>query len=250
LGYLHGCNESNVSRFVRVAAATCLQNISELLKRTWAFSVAFDSSTIEATSCFDVRVRFATDAELHCFNMLAFPLHGSHTGQLIFDVFEQAMDAIIPGWEDCLLLACSDGGRNMLGRARGIVTRIAERSNAAGPTLIRFWRGAHQFDLVVSEVVQACCDENWYSTLTALIGYLRRQINLVNEMGSKCPKVAVTRWVSLGKVLPWLAKHRTRVILYLDEKNPACKPTVFWWISLHALGCATDEINSLFMYLQ
>jgi hypothetical protein len=63
----------------------------------------------------------------------------------------------------------------MLGRVRGIVSRIAERS---GRTLIRFWCGAHQFDLVVSEVVQAFCDENWYSTLTALIGYLRRQMGI------------------------------------------------------------------------
>jgi hypothetical protein len=64
LGYLNGCNESSLSQFVRAAAA-CLQNISEPVKRTWAFSVAFDSSTIKATSYFDVRVRFAADAELH-----------------------------------------------------------------------------------------------------------------------------------------------------------------------------------------
>jgi hypothetical protein len=97
LGDLNGWNESSVSLFFRVAAAACLQKISELLKRTWAFSVAFDSSTIEATSYFDVRVRFAADAELLCFHMLALPLHGSQTGQLMFDVFEQAMNAIIPG---------------------------------------------------------------------------------------------------------------------------------------------------------
>jgi hypothetical protein len=169
-----------VSRFVRVAAAACLQKISDLLKWTWAFSVAFDSSTVEATSYFDVRVRFAADAELHYFPLFALPLHGSHTGQLMFDVFEQAMDAIIPGREDYLLSTCSDGVRNMLGRARGIVARIAQCSNAAGHTFIRFWYGAHHLDLVVARVVQAFRDNNWYSTLTALIGYLRRQINLVN----------------------------------------------------------------------
>jgi hypothetical protein len=153
LGYLNGCNQVMVSRFVRVAAAACLQKISEFLKRTWAFSVAFDSSTIQATSYFDLRVRFAADAELHCFHLVALPLHGSHTGQLMFDVFEQAMDAIIPGWEDYLLSTCSDGARKMLGRARGIVARIAQRSNAAGHTFIRFWCGTHQLDLVVAKVV-------------------------------------------------------------------------------------------------
>jgi hypothetical protein len=93
-------------------------------------------------------------------------------------------------------------------------------------------------------------DDNWYSTLTALIGYLRRQINLVKEMGSKCPKAAMTRWLALGKVLLWFAKHCARVMFYLEEKNPDCKRTVSWWISLHALSCATDEINIRFMYLQ
>jgi hypothetical protein len=34
LGYLNGCNQVMVSRFVRAAAAACLQKISELLKRT------------------------------------------------------------------------------------------------------------------------------------------------------------------------------------------------------------------------
>jgi hypothetical protein len=46
----------------------------------------------------------------------------------MFVVFEQAMDTIIPGWEDGLLSTCSDGARSMLGRICGIVTRIAERS--------------------------------------------------------------------------------------------------------------------------
>jgi hypothetical protein len=78
VGFLNGGNESSVSRFVRVAAAACLQKLSKPLKRTWVFFVAFDSSTIEATSYFDVRVRLAADAELHSFPMLALPLHGSH----------------------------------------------------------------------------------------------------------------------------------------------------------------------------
>jgi hypothetical protein len=60
----------------------------------------------------------------------------------------------------------------------------------------------------------------------------------------------MARWLSLGKVLPWLAKRRARVILYLDEKNPDFRPTVSWWISFHALICHTDETTFLFMYLQ
>jgi hypothetical protein len=60
----------------------------------------------------------------------------------------------------------------------------------------------------------------------------------------------MTRWLSRGKVLPWIAKHRVRVILYLDENNPDSKPTDSWWISLQARSCATDQINILFLYMQ
>jgi hypothetical protein len=60
----------------------------------------------------------------------------------------------------------------------------------------------------------------------------------------------MTRWLSLGKVHRWFAKHRARVILCLDEKNPDCKPTVSWWISLHALSGATDENQHYVCVLQ
>ena len=172
LGYLSGCNEATVSWFVCVAAAACLQKLSKLLKRAWAFSIAFDSATVESTSYFDVRVRFSVGITLHCFHVFSLPLFGRHTGNLMFDVFKEAMDAILPQWEHLLLSTCSDGARNMMGRVRGIVTRIAQRSADAGHKLIRFWCGAHQLDLVIARFVGEYCDASWYGTLTSLIGYL------------------------------------------------------------------------------
>jgi hypothetical protein len=250
LGFLSGCNDKMVSQFVRIAAGACLQKIREILSNTWAFSVAFDSATVDATSYFDVRVRVAIETTIHCFHCFCLPLYGSHTGELMFDVFRQAMDALCPGWVHTLLSTCADGARNMQGRLRGIVSRIARCSTAAGHTLIRFWCGAHQLDLVVAKAVSAYCDESWYGTLTALIGYLRRQQNLVHEMRTKCPKVASTRWLSLGKVLPWFARHRVRILQYLEEKSPSCTPSVSWWISLPALRRVLDEVNILFKSLQ
>lgn len=250
LGYLRACDRGKVASFVRVAAAACLQKLREILCSVWAFSVAFDSATVQTTSYFDVRVRFVIGTTLHCCHLLCLPLFGSHTGQLMFDVFKEAMDALCPAWPDALLATSSDGARNMTGRVRGIVSRVGECVADAGHCLTRFWCGAHQLDLVVSATVASFCDQNWYSTLTALIGYLRRQQNLVNEMRSKCPKVATTRWLSLGKVLPWFSKHRVRITSYLEEKNPPCKPSIVWWLSLLAARRVTDELNHLFKSLQ
>ena len=250
LGYLSSCDRGKVASFVRVAAAACLQKLREILGSVWAFSVAFDSATVQATSYFDVRVRFVVKTTLHCFHLFCLPLFGSHTGQLMFDVFKEAMDALCPAWPDTLLATSTDGARNMTGRVRGIVSRVGNCVDDAGHHLTRFWCGVHLLDLVVCSTVSSFCDETWYSTLTALIGYLRRQQNLVNEMRSKCPKVTTTRWLSLGNVLPWLAKHRTRIIAYLDDKNPPCKPSVVWWLAMLASRRITDDLNILFKSLQ
>ena len=69
-------------------------------------------------------------------------------------------------------------------------------------------------------------------------------------MQTKCPKVATTRWLSLGRVLLWFARHCVRILQYIEERNPPCKPSVSWWISLLALRRVTDEVNILFKSLQ
>ena len=56
LGYLSGCNETKVSTFVRVALAANMQTLKSLLAGCWAFSLAFDSATVESTSLFDICV--------------------------------------------------------------------------------------------------------------------------------------------------------------------------------------------------
>ena len=71
----------------------------------------------------------------------------------------------------------------MTGCVRGIVSKIASRVSGTNELgLIRFWCGAYLLDLVVQQVVSAYTDENFYSSLTALIGYVCHQQNLINGM--------------------------------------------------------------------
>lgn len=113
----------------------------------------------------------------------------------------------------------SNGARKMTGRVRAAASQVGEVVADTGHSLVRFWCGAHQLNLVVAAIVGFFYDHNWYSTLRALIGYLRFQQNLVNEMRSKCSKVGTTRWILLRNVLPWFAKHRVHIIEYLAEKT-------------------------------
>jgi hypothetical protein len=114
-----------VSRFVRVCAAVALQNLKELLEGVWAFSVAFDSATVESTSYFDVRARFTKGENLHCLHLFCLPIFGPHTGEYMFQVFKKAMDVICPSWTSKLLAITSDGAGNMMGRIKGIVSHIS-----------------------------------------------------------------------------------------------------------------------------
>lgn len=75
---------------------------------------------------------------MHCFHVFGLPLFVRKTGNVIFDLLEEAMGTICPQREHSLFYTCYDGARNMIVRVRGIVNRFALRSAAVGHKLIRF----------------------------------------------------------------------------------------------------------------
>jgi hypothetical protein len=77
----------------------------------------------------------------------------------------------------------------------------------------------------MADVYDNLLKEDFYSNLVSLIGYLRRQQNLIADMKTTCPKVALTHWLSMIKVMSWFKKHRIAVLAYLDEKLPPCRPS-------------------------
>ena len=73
-----------------------MQTLKSLLAGCWAFSLAFDSASVESTSLFDIRVRFAFKGRLFCFHFIAMPLVGPHTVRNMFDAFVKLADAVMP----------------------------------------------------------------------------------------------------------------------------------------------------------
>ncbi len=90
------CSEGIVSRYARFICAMNLQCIAELLRQCWAFSVAFDMATHMATLYCDVRIRICHKSTVHDFHLLSIPVHERHTGEIIFNTFAKAMDALFP----------------------------------------------------------------------------------------------------------------------------------------------------------
>ncbi|KAH9247850.1 hypothetical protein BASA81_014533 [Batrachochytrium salamandrivorans] len=178
---------------------------------------------------------------------MTIPLFESHTGENMFATLVKFMNALIPSWRNHLIGVSTDGDRSMAGRIRGLSTRI---ESEASPGIIRIWCGLHQMDLVMQRVFKSALNEGYLTVLTTLIGYLRRQQNLIADMRATCPKVATTRWLSMGTVAKWLTSNRARIQRYLQDKNASCAPSPVWWIFLFAIQAIAEEANVVFISLQ
>ncbi|GMF45740.1 unnamed protein product [Phytophthora fragariaefolia] len=150
-------------------------------------------------------------------------------------------------WKNAVIAVSSDGAANMTGKVSGLVTRLQA---VCTPGMLRIWCGLHQFDLVMQRVYSSAMDDMFYSTLTGLIGHLRRQPILIGMMQSTCHKVASTRWLSMGAVTKWLTKHHIRIRQHLVTKAPASAPTESWWCVLFIIHVIATEATDVFSALQ
>jgi hypothetical protein len=60
----------------------------------------------------------------------------------------------------------------------GVATRF---ERVAKPVFFRIWCGMHQLDLVLQAFFYHLIDEEFYSQMTGLISYIRRQHSLIKE---------------------------------------------------------------------
>ncbi len=144
IGSIGSCSKGIVSCYARFICAMNLQCIAELLRQCWAFSVALNMATHMATSYCNVRIRICHKSTMHDFHLLSIPVHERHIGEIIFNTFAKAMDALFPDWCETIIGTSSDGEKKMTGRHQGVITRI---HRVAKPGFMRVWCGAHQLDL-------------------------------------------------------------------------------------------------------
>ena len=134
----------------------------------------------------------------------------------------------------------------MTGRIGGVVTLLEKE--CSNPVL-RIWCVAHQLDIVVKEATRGLLHEAFYKVAHALSVYLRAQQNLINDMGSKCPK-DTTRWIAFGGILSWLLEHRRRLVAHFEEKEPVQAPAPLWWVIAGAVQPFFERIAFTFTTVQ
>ena len=136
---------------------------------------------------------------MHNLHLIALPIRYCKTAKILFDIASTALNAVISGWRKKLIGISTDGENTMTGRLNCMVT-LFQRA-ADGEDVCRVWCALHQLGLVVRKAYQALHTETFIGLLTGLIGYLRREQNLITEMKSTCPKLALTRWAHMHRML-------------------------------------------------
>ena len=106
------------------------------------------------------------------------------------------LDAMYSSWRDKLISISSDGENTMTGQTRSVVKLLEDQ--CTNPILQIRWV-AHQLDLIVKKTTLYVDDGDFYKIAHLFSIHLRAQVNLIIELGSKCPK-DTTRWVAFGKM--------------------------------------------------
>jgi len=245
---LRGLNDHMVSHFARVVLAVTLQIIADVLSdpAVWAFSLAADSSTHLGVPLLDQRVRVCLKGTLYNLHLVLVPFFDRHTSLNYVKLMTTLLNILCPSWRDKLISISSDGENTMTGRIGGVVTLLEKE--CSNPVL-RIWCVAHQLDIVVKEATRGLLHEAFYKVAHALSVYLRAQQNLINDMGSKCPK-DTTRWIAFGGILSWLLEHRRRLVAHFEEKEPVQAPAPLWWVIAGAAQPFFERIAFTFTTVQ
>jgi hypothetical protein len=135
----------------------------------------------------------------------------------------------------------------MTGQYCGVASRFG---NAALPGFYRVWCALHQLDLVLQRLYNSLCDDSFVGTVSLMTGHLRRQFNLIAEMGSKCPRFVNTRWMSMSKVIKWFVANRAAINAHLATKTVDWAPTDEWWIVTCCLNRVMKIVDVTIVSLQ
>ena len=185
MGSLH---QGVVAKYAQICCAINFMRLKMILEeKCWTFSVALDMSNHLSTGYLDIRVRIYVHGKIENFHVVSLPIHGVHTGAVMFDAFQRFFDVLCPSWKRKVLSCASNGEAKMTGWISGFVTRM---ENVALPGFIRIWCAAHQLDIVMHRFYAGLLDEKFYRDLTWLIGFLRRQQKFEESVGSTMCAIA------------------------------------------------------------
>lgn len=234
LPYVH---RGEAALFTRLVALMGLNALSKIMRSSWTYSLAADASAqILGTAYFAIMLRIPPmrlEDDIVALHLVAPPLRGSHTGEVMFDMTAKVLGALNPDWHSKLMGSTSDGAGNMVGVDLGWQTRLEEAFMESGETVFFKWHcGPHQCNLVNGKAVKVLetTGSGWMAKLYDIITYTRKEANLIEDMGSQSPYHINVRWVSFEIVMAWYRRHMDRLEAHYVEKEKEIAEDTCWWI--------------------
>jgi len=151
---LRACSRDEINNFVQVVCVVNLQQIVDLLRHSWAFSLALDSVTHQNTSFLDLHFQVFIPNYHSIVNLhgCVLPMFDHHTRDIMSTMVSKFLTVLYLDWTIHLLGLTSNKACNMTGRIASVVTclNVVMHSDCS---LIRIWCGAHQLDLVMEYII-------------------------------------------------------------------------------------------------
>ncbi|RHY20099.1 hypothetical protein DYB32_010111 [Aphanomyces invadans] len=241
LGKLGGINDTLVGRYVHVIVGHSLQALDTIIAYddVWALVLSFDGSTHRGTCFKDICVRVGVMGVLYNLHLIAMPHFDRRTAQNQETKIDKLLNALFVGWIRKLIGVTTDREKTNMGHRNGVQVRMVRYA---------------QYRVIHLYVDKIDCGA-WVKKTYEVTVYLRRQSNLITEMGVTSPK-KTNRWIALGSVLKFDIAHEPRITTFFAERaaegNMAQPPvlTSTWWILVHALSPAIELITETFVKLQ
>jgi hypothetical protein len=231
---LSGLNDTIIGQYVRILVDHTLQVINNILANddVWPFAISFDGSQHRGRTFFDVRIRVGMNGVLHNLHLIAMPHFDHHTAANQEAMLVKLLGALFARWMRKLIGVTTNGEKTNMGHVNGVQVRMVR---CAEFKVVQIWCVPHQLDLVVHVAIDGVDGSTWLKTAYTLSTYLRKQSNLITEMGETCPN-KTNRWLALGSMLKFYITHAPRIVAFLDERREqvgnAVSPilTLSWWL--------------------
>ncbi|CAK9276987.1 unnamed protein product [Sphagnum jensenii] len=230
-------NDTIVGQYVRILVGHTLQVISNILASddVWAFAISFDGSQHRGRTFFDVRIRIGVNGVLHNLHLIAMPHFDRHTAANQEAMLVKLLGALFVVWTRKLIGVTTNGEKTNMGHVNGVQVHMVR---CAEFKVVQIWCVPHQLDLVVHVAIDEVDGGTWFKTAYTLSTYLRKQSNLITEMGETCPK-KTNRWLTLGSVLKFYITHAPRIVAFLDERREQVNNPILtssWWLLTYAFA--------------
>ena len=129
--------------------------------------------------------------------------------------FKTVFNMLCPDWRQRLLAVTTDGAAKMMGCYNGFATNI---EHEVTHKLIQVWCSAHQLDLVVHHFYEKLNCFLFFPVLLNLINFTRWQQTFKKMVGSKCPQVCTTQWLSMSEATKWIKSKKQQINNLLYKK--------------------------------